>query len=69
MATKAKARRLGAFGWGATHSPTVKVNTSSLGAWAWCPACCYLGPIRPTQQQAGEDAARHADAAAKLDQD
>lgn len=69
MATRTKARRLGAFGWGTTHGATVKVNTSTLGAWMWCPTCCYLGPIRPTQQQASEDAARHADAAARLDQE
>jgi hypothetical protein len=69
MTAKTKARRLGAFGWGTTHSLTVKVNTGNLGAWAWCPTCCYLGPIRPTPQEASEDAARHADAAAKLDQE
>ena len=69
MATKTKAHRLGAFGWGTTHSSTVKVNTSNLGAWAWCPTCCYLGPTRSTHQQASEDAACHADAAAKLDKD
>ena len=51
------------------HSASVKVNTSKLGAWAWCPTCFHLGPIRSTRQQASVDAAQHADAAAKLDQD
>jgi hypothetical protein len=49
-----------------THSASVKVNTSCLGAWGWCPTCCWLGEIRTTKRQASEDAARHADLAAKL---